>query len=183
VDGAFSEVNLLTDNRAMSREFSRQVLPLQQTTLRSDLFDDESIFAKALGKTLDEGQLAAYQKALLERSSFRPWAAVHAVIRTLGNDLGLSTEQQRKFVEQLLEEIRPPKRFGQNDYWFVLHHAAKLPEAKIRPIFDKPQWQMLISELTQARGIGQWLKDKRYVSGEGSAVGKSSAELPPVPVE
>jgi hypothetical protein len=71
---------------------------------------------------------------------------------------------------------------GQNDYWFVLDHAAKLPEAKIRPIFDRSQWQMLISQLTQAIGMGQWLKDNGDFAGAEPAVAKSAAAGAPVPL-
>jgi hypothetical protein len=169
VDAAYNRINLVEDNRARSREISRQVQPLQQTFIRSDLFDDGSIFAKALSKTLDEGQLARYHKALLERSVFRSRAAVRAVVGTLGNDLGLSTGQQQTLVTRILEESRPPTRFGRNDYWFVLHQAARLPEANLRPIFDKTQWQMLSSQLTRASGMGPWLKGNGYIFGDEPA--------------
>jgi hypothetical protein len=168
VDGAFTKINLVKEARARDREISRQVEPLQQQTLRSDLFD-RGIFAKALGKTLDQRQLAQYQKARLERGFFHLQAAVRAVVGTLGNDLGLSAEQKGKFIKRLLEEIRPHTQFGRNDYWFVLYQAAWLPEAELRPIFDKTQWQMLRSQLTQARGMGPWLKANGYVSAEEPA--------------
>jgi hypothetical protein len=181
VDEAFNKINLVEDDRATPVEITRQVQPLQQTLIRSDLFDDESLFAKALNKTLDEGRLARYQKAILERSSFHFRAAIRAVVGTLGNDLGLNSEQQENLVNRLLEESRPPKRFGRNDCWFVLHQAASLPDAKLRPIFDPTQWQMLSSQLTQSRGMGQWLKENGYDSGNKSAVASPAAVVAPAP--
>jgi hypothetical protein len=180
VDRAFSRINVV-DGQARSLEISRQVQSLQQTLIRSDRLDDESLFAKVLSQTLDEGQLARYQKALLERSSFHSRAAIRAVVGILGNDLGLSSEQQEKFVNRLLEGSRPPKRFGRNDYWFVLHKAASLPEAKLRPIFDPTQWQMISSQLTPARGMGQWLKENGYDSGNEPAVESPAAVVTPAP--
>jgi hypothetical protein len=70
----------------------------------------------------------------------------------------LTDDQRRRFVELLVSEARPPRRFGQGDYWYLMLQTAQLPEATIKPIFDAPQWRLLSRQFIQARGMEQWLK-------------------------
>ena len=42
----------------------------------------------------------------------------------------------RRFVGLLVNDARPPRKSGQRDYWYLMLQAARLPEAKLKPIFD-----------------------------------------------
>ena len=54
----------------------------------------------------------------------------------------------------LLRETRPPRRFGNApDVALVLFQASRLPEAKLRPIFDYAQWRI----------VSQWMAV--YING------------------
>ena len=42
-----------------------------------------------------------------------------------------------------------------------MYQAARIPEAKIKPIFDDLQWRVLSRELAFARDQEPWLKKRR----------------------
>jgi hypothetical protein len=132
-------------------------------TLNAGLFGDDSFFSKTLRKTLSEEQAARYEEALRQKRQSRYRARVDSVVAMLGNTAGLSTRQRRRFAEVLLEETRPPRNYGRQDYYVVLLQAAKLPEAKIRPIFDDAQWRLLSRQFAQAKAMERNLKDNGYV--------------------
>ena len=49
-----------------------------------------------------------------------------------------------QLAELLLKETRPPRKFGDApDVALVLFQASRIPEAKIRPIFDDAQWRIM----------------------------------------
>ncbi len=68
----------------------------------------------------------------------------------LARSLGLTDDQRRRFETLLLEETRPPEQFGVDDYQVVMSQAARIPEARIRPIFDDLQWRILRKEFAVA---------------------------------
>ena len=59
--------------------------------------------------------------------------------------------------------------------------TARLPEAKLKPIFDAPQWRLLSRQFAQARAMAQRLKatgvlvdDKRRRKGRDQGLTRSS---------
>jgi hypothetical protein len=135
----------------------QEIQPLQ-AELTAGLFGDDSLFAKTVMRTLNEDQAAKYGNVLRERSLVRYQATVAWCVVQLDKSVGLSDEQRHRLVELLMMETRPPKRFGQNDYWYMMLQASKLPESKIKPIFDNVQWRILQRQLMQGRSMEQWLK-------------------------
>jgi hypothetical protein len=156
------------DRNAIVQEF--RVL---QGTFNAGLFGDGSIFFKAISKTLDEEQLVRYEKALEEKRSFRYRAVVELTALTLGSSLVLSADQRRRLVKLLLEETLPPKNFGAKEDQVVMLQAAKLPEAKLRPVFDDRQWRVLSERFAEARQMEQAIRDNGYFPADN--------ELEPVP--
>ena len=80
--------------------------------------------------------------------------------------LGLTDLQRKQFVELLVNEARPPRKFGPGDYWYLLLQTGRVPEAKLKPIFDAPQWRLLSRQFVQARGMEQWLKTNGVLPDE-----------------
>jgi hypothetical protein len=144
-------------------EFFQEIQPLQ-TIFQSEPFDEASLFSRTLKRTLNDEQSAQYEKVVRDKRQFRYRAKLDLVVATLDNSLGLSDEQREQFLKLLLEETQPPKRFGQYDYYVVLFQAAKLPEAKIKPIFDDVQWRLVSQQLAQAKGMEPLLKDGGFVA-------------------
>ncbi len=52
--------------------------------------------------------------------------------------MGLTERDRQRFLAVLMNDARPPKTFGQWDYWYLMLQTAKLPEAELKAIFDAP---------------------------------------------
>jgi hypothetical protein len=156
-------------------EIMQAMQPIQ-ITLRTGTFGDTSLFAKALRNTLSSEQVDRYEGADRERRRFRYQAVVEAVVTRLDEDLVLLAEQRARLVQTLLEETRPPANFGQYDPFVVMLQAARIPEEKLRPLFDDPQWKLLKKQFDQARGMEPFLKANGFLpdSVPGSAPGAAA---------
>ncbi len=139
------------------QEVWQHIQPLQ-TELSAGLFGESSIFRKTLRKTLTAEQAARYDKIEHERTASRYRAKVELAVAMLDNGLPLHDEQRRKLVALLVEETKPPKRFGQYDYYVVMIQMAKLPESKVKPLFDAVQWKAVQQQLNGMRRMEPWLK-------------------------
>ena len=65
-----------------------------------------------------------------------------------------------------MNESRPPRKFGQGDYWYLMLQTASVPESRIKPIFDVPQWRLLSRQFAQAKAMEPWLKSSGVVSND-----------------
>lgn len=156
-------------------EIFQEIQPLQ-VAFHAGLFGEASIFSKTIRRTLSADQNAQYERALSDKLGFRYKARVELMVSTLGNSLGLSAEQRRKFVKVVLAESRPPRNFGSSDYQVVLLQTAKIPEEKLKPIFDTDQWPVLKRYLEQAKMREQFLRNNGYLpAGEDPEPAKPGA--------
>ena len=69
-------------------------------------------------------------------------------------------------MELILSETKRPTRFGQYDYYLVLYQAGKIPEAKLKPLFEDKQWALLKRQLNQRRGMEQFLRSQGLLPAE-----------------
>ena len=168
--------DLLKNDQNRIGEIFQEIQPLQQT-FNAGIFSDGSFFTKTVKNTLNEEQTERYAKVIRERDLFRYRARVDLVVSMLDNSVGFSAAQRKQFVTLLLEETKPPKHFGQYDTQVVLLQAAKLPEAKIKSIFDEAQWRILSRQLTQAKGMEVFLKRNGFLDDD-KAEPKKADPLP-----
>jgi hypothetical protein len=140
----------------------QDIQPLQ-TRVNSGLFGEDSLLHKIAKRTLDAQQRAKYEEADLERRKFRYEAKVAVVLAMLESGVPLRDEQRQRFLKVLVEETQPPKKFGQYDYYVVMHQAAKVPEGKLKPIFDDAQWRALRQQFRQARGMEAFLQKNGFL--------------------
>ena len=143
----------------------QEIQPLQ-VELNSGLFGDNSLYAKTIRRTLNHDQAARFESVSHERTSFRFRATVDWFVVHLDKGLGLTDDQRKRFVELLVNEARPPRKFGPGDYWYLLLQTARLPEAKLKPVFDAPQWRLLSRQFAQARAMEQWLKTNGVIADD-----------------
>jgi hypothetical protein len=143
----------------------QEIQPLQ-VELNSGLFGDDSLYAKTIRRTLNHDQAARFESVSHERTSFRFRATVDWFVVHLDKGLGLTDDQRKRFVELLVNEARPPRKFGPGDYWYLLLQMARLPEAKLKPVFDAPQWRLLSRQFAQARGMEQWLETNGVIADD-----------------
>ena len=135
----------------------QEIQPLQ-LELNAGLFGDDSLYGKTIRRTLSPEQAARFESLSRERKAIRFRATVEWFVAQLDKGLGLTDQDRLRFVELLVNEARPPRKFGQGDYWYLMLQTARLPEAKLKPIFDAPQWRILSRQFAQARAMAQRLK-------------------------
>jgi hypothetical protein len=80
--------------------------------------------------------------------------------------LRLTVFQHRQLEELLLKETRPPRRFGEYDYYGVLFQLSRLPEDRLKKILDDLQWDQLKPHLAEAVRLEQTLKDGGFLPEE-----------------
>ena len=133
------------------------IQPLQ-VEINAGLFKEDSLFQKTIKNTLNSEQAARYDSLMRERNLTRYRATVEWFVVTLDRFLGFNDDQRRRLAELIVNDTEPPRRFGQSDYWYLLYQVSRLPDDKLKPIFDVPQWRLLSRQLPQARGMEHWLK-------------------------
>jgi len=134
-----------------------------QMKLQSGIYDDSSLYQKVLRQTLNREQSDRLEQQERQRRKFRYEAKIELVLTQLESSILLRAEQRQRLVKILVEETEPPKKFGQYDYNLILFQAAKLGEAKLKPILDDAQWQSLKRMLDQNRGMEMFLRQQGFL--------------------
>lgn len=171
---------LKTDQNRIQEIF--QALQPLQATLRIGPFDESSIFAKAMKRTLSVEQFERFETADRERRAFRYREVVERVVASLDENLSLRAAQRRQLTQLLLAETRAPAAFGQYDLYVVLAQAARLPEERLKPIFDEPQWKLFKTQLDQARGLEHFLKTNGLLPDGGADAAPRAGLQPAIPL-
>jgi hypothetical protein len=140
----------------------QDISPLQMT-LQAGLFHEDSIFHKSLRNTLTDEQFVRYDVVARERRTFRHRAKIELVVAALEQSTPLLDEQRRKLIELLVRETRPLRKSGNYDYYALMLQVSRIPEAKLRLLFDEAQWRGLSQQVNQAKGYEQWLKQMGYL--------------------
>jgi hypothetical protein len=129
-------------NQAQRDVIEKEMQPLHNQ-LTEDLPLRGSMFAKTLTRTLSDHQMAAYREGHRESRRFRHRAQVDLVVEVFDMAAGCSDEQRRRLTKLLLEETRLPSKTDE-EFQIVLAQTVRLPEAKLKPIFDDSQWRPLL---------------------------------------
>jgi hypothetical protein len=146
-------------------EIYQEIQPIQ-TVLNMGPFGDGSIFSKTLPRALTPEQVIKFEAVDRERRQFRYGSKVGAAVARLDGSLALSRDQRRKLTEVIMSETKPPRQFGQQDQQVVLLQASKLPEAKLRPIFDEAQWKALSRQFAQVQSQEFMIKNNGYIPAD-----------------
>ena len=165
---------LIRKDQNKINEIWQDIQPLQMTFM-SGLHGDKSLFHKTLINMLNAEQRKNYETFSGERRKFQFRAKVELVVAILENSLPLRDEQRQKLIALVVEETQPPRFSGQMDYYLVMWNISKLPEAKLKPLFDNTEWKTLNQQFVQVRGMEQWfqqngaLKDDADEESEGES--------------
>lgn len=146
-------------NRNAFNEIWQDIQPLQ-TKMNAGLFSEASFFRKVVNRTLNDEQSSLYDEAEWERRRFRYHAKLALVVTMMENSMPLRAKQRDEFIKVLKDETQPPKAFGQYDYYVVVYQLSKIPDEKLKPIFDEAQWKVLKQHVAQARGMEVWMKQQ-----------------------
>jgi hypothetical protein len=166
------------------QELFRDVQPFH-ATIAAGPFGETSIFFKALKNTLTSEQSALYEEAARQRRAFLYRARIEELVVKLDEALTFRASQRRQLGKVLLEETRPPVQFGVYDDYVMLWQAAKIPEEKLKPVFDDRQWRTLTRHFEKVRGLEPFLKSNGLLpdGAPGAAAAGPGAMplLPPLP--
>lgn len=143
----------------------QEIQPLQ-TTFNAGLFGSDSIYGKAIHATLTPEQAEKHERVVTDRLHYRYWARVDLAMELLNNEVGFTDDQRKQLVKLLHDETKPPRKMGQNDYYVVLYQLSRIPEAKIKPVFEDIQWRFLKRQLDQGRGMEMFLKQQGFLPGD-----------------
>ncbi|MDB5345908.1 MAG: hypothetical protein JWP89_4285 [Schlesneria sp.] len=143
-------------------ELWQEIHPLQQKQ-QAGLFNENSMFQKALRSTLNEEQQQRYQKVTDERRRFRYRASIQTSLVLISDTVALKDDQHKAIAKLLLEETALPLRFGQQDQQVVLYGLSKLPSAKLKAILTDRQWKLMQPQLTQGQAMEQFLAQNGFI--------------------
>jgi hypothetical protein len=149
------------------RKLTQELRPLQNLW-QKDPFGEGSYFSKALKAALDEAQSERITDLDDEAKRRGHLARIDQVVVALDTLLGLTAEQRRRLTELLTEETQPPAVFGTHDFHVILYQMARLPETKVRPIFDDPQWHTLRGPFLQAKAMKPFLVSNGYLAADAA---------------
>jgi hypothetical protein len=149
-------------NRNAFNNIWQEIQPLQ-ARINAGLYGESSFFRKVLRRSLTEEQSSRYEESEWERRQFRYHAKLALVVAMMERSMPLRAEQREQFINMLKEETTTPKAFGQYDYYVVLYQLNRIPDKKLKPIFDEAQWKVLKQHQAQARGMEVWLKQQKLL--------------------
>lgn len=139
------------------QEIWQDINPLQMT-LQVGLFHDDSLLVKSLHHTLTGEQFTRYEAMARERRVFRHRATIELAVSTLEQNMPLRAAQRRELFTLLLNQTKPSRKPGYYDYQLILFQIGRLPEEKLKPLFDDLQWKVVNQHLGQFKGLEPLLK-------------------------
>jgi hypothetical protein len=143
-------------------EVYQKIQPLA-AQYQAGLLGDTSLFSKVLEGSLTSEQSKKFERIEEERRHARYAAKIGLFVAGLQRSCALTAKQRQELTQLLLDQTRPPKLFGQYDWYVILYQAAKLPDDKYKQIVDEAQLKPLKQTLQQGQGMEQWLRQQNLI--------------------
>jgi hypothetical protein len=143
-------------------EVYQKIQPLA-AQYQAGLLGDASLFSKVLEGSLTSEQSQKFERIEQERRHARYAAKVGLFVAGLQRTCALTAKQRQELTELLLDQTKPPKVFGQYDWYVILYQAAKLPDDTYKKIVDEAQLKPLKQTLQQGQGMEQWLRQQNLI--------------------
>jgi hypothetical protein len=170
------------DDQKKLMEFLAE-MRVQRIDASGDVFGEGSIFAKAFKTTLTAVQSAQYEKVTREGALGRHRATIGWVVATLDSVLELNPAQHGQLEALLMEQTRPPRYFGEYDYYGVLFQASKLPETRFKSILSDRQWAKLSMQIVESKRLLPTLKARGFIPDDDVAAAPGSVDQPAVKLQ
>lgn len=140
----------------------QKLQPLSQA-YQAGLLGDSSLFAKVRANTLTSEQAAKFDHMEAKRRQARFAAKVGLFIMTVERSCPLTDKQRTALKELFLAEMKPPKQFGQYDWYVIMYEASKVPEAKYEAILDEAQAKQFKLTLRQGQEFQHFLRQQKLI--------------------
>ena len=159
----------IKNDQAQFQQIWQEIGPLQ-LEFQAGLFKQNSMYHKSIERTLHEEQLKKWKQAEEQRRLFRRRAALEMALLSFEEKIPLRDTQRQELLKLVLElpEIAPqaaavPVQFGMM-LPDVTQSLTKIPEEKLKAIFDDYQWgaaKKLIQQMTvQAEAMQKAIHDQ-----------------------
>ena len=158
----------------------QQIVVKQAQTLQKQrrmLFGNGSFLLKVMARTVTGEQLLKYQAALDNRLRLRHRSNVEGAIRDIERQVVIKISQQEMLVELLMSEIPPPTSANDYDEAVVKYQFSRIPEQKVRPIFNEGQWPQVRQTLDGFNELETVLTQQGLIEEEAAAAPKPATLL------
>jgi hypothetical protein len=130
-----------------------QELNRLQIALQGNLFFEDSLLIKSLPNTLTGDQFTRYETVARERRASEHRASVVRAVAILLRGIALRDAQRQKLITLLTNETKPARTSGRYDAYVLLLQLSRLPEEKLKRLFDEDQWEVVSESLAQAQQL------------------------------
>ncbi len=176
VDELRQKYNSLGSDRIGQLELLKQAQTLQHK--RQTLFGPDSFSSKVMARTVTGEQLSKHRAALDDRLRLRHRSNIEGAIRDIERHVVIKIPQQEALVELLISEIPPPKSSHDYDETLVKYQLSRIPEQKLRPIFEEDQWPQVCQVLEGFRAFEAALFERGLIIDENTADAAKQATIP-----
>lgn len=167
----------LRKDREKFNQIWREMQPLQMRAA-AGIFGNGSIFRKTLRRAIPGEQADLYERAERERRALRYRGEVEWVVAMVDNVIPLRDEQRQKLIRLLVDETRLPRVLTEYDHYVILWQLTRMPEDKLKPLFDEAQWKELVRQLERYRSVERFLKESGRLSFDGDPPPGEAEEKP-----
>ena len=84
-------------------------------------------------------------------------------VSNIESGIGLRADQGQRLVKLIVADTKPPRKYGNYDYYVVIYQMSKMKDDKFKAILDDAQWQSLKKTLVQYGGMEQFLRSQGYL--------------------
>jgi hypothetical protein len=156
---------VIEQNEQNLREMQHEINHLR-ISLQAGLFDEHSLLVKSLPNALTSDQFARYDTMARERHAARHSQSVQRAITALQRGIRLREEQRRELTTLITNETKPPRRSGPYEAYVLLLHLSRLPEEKLKPLFDEDQWKIVSQQLARYGQMEPMLRQEGALPAE-----------------
>jgi hypothetical protein len=145
------------EDQQKMQQIWQDINPLQ-ISLQAGLFHEDSLLVKSVPNTLTAEQFARYDAIVRERRAYHHRATIEMTVSLLEENMPLRDAQRRELIALLTSQMKPARKSGQFEYYVIMVQLSRVPEEKLKPLFDKPQWNVVKRQLQQYKGMEAWLR-------------------------
>jgi hypothetical protein len=135
-------------------------------SLSTGLFLEHSLLVKSLRSTLTDEQFARYEAKALKGRALRHGESVlnaaamlklgfELAAARLGRNTVLREEQRQDLITLIMHETKPSRRPGRYDPQVLILQLGRLPEEKLKRLFDDDQWEIMKREMARYQQLKQ----------------------------
>jgi hypothetical protein len=139
------------------------------------VFNDDSLLHKSLRNTLTGEQFTRYDTVVRERGASQHRANIERVVTMIEQNTPLRDAQRREFITLLTNETKPARTQSQYDFYLIALQIGRLPEAKLKPLFDDTQWKAVTEFLNRYKGIEPALRQNGVIVDDDREAGGDDA--------